>query len=293
MTEVETITISDDEETPPRRQNIPRGNFGDSDDDIILESDWWMRRYHRQTVRAAEDDVVVLESETVSPLLRRQRLPVSSPPPPPPSDQVMRRTRLRLTQLNSDLRRRRDASRTTVATGPTIMVIRDKKRKERKKGSPRPIVIDGCNVAMAHGNDKTFSVRGLAITVDFFLKRGHTKVVAFLPQDKSRGRTPDDREVLEKLKEEGHLVYTPSRQFRDEVISSYDDTFILDYAAQHGAVVVTRDNFRDLANNKAEWDLVIRERILMPTFVGEDSLIWPHNPLGIVSNISLDDFLKF
>ena len=292
MTEVETITISDDEETPPRRQNIPRGNFGDSDDDIILESDWWMRRYHRQTVRAAEDDVVVLESETVSPLLRRQRLPVSSPPPPPPSDQVMRRTRLRLTQLNSDLRRRRDASRTTVATGPTIMVIRNKKRKERKKGSPRPIVIDGCNVAMAHGNDKTFSVRGLAITVDFFLKRGHTKVVAFLPQDKSRGRTPDDREVLEKLKEEGHLVYTPSRQFRDEVISSYDDTFILDYAAKYGAIVVTRDNYRDLANQKAEWDQVIKERILMPTFVGKDCLIWPHNPLGNIQ-ISLDDFLKF
>ena len=293
MTEVETITISDDEETPPRRQNIPRGNFGDSDDDIILESDWWMRRYHRQTVRAAEDDVVVLESETVSPLLRRQRLPVSSPPPPPPSDQVMRRTRLRLTQLNSDLRRRRDASRTTVATGPTIMVIRNKKRKERKKGSPRPIVIDGCNVAMAHGNDKTFSVRGLAITVDFFLKRGHTKVVAFLPQDKSRGRTPDDREVLEKLKEEGHLVYTPSRQFRDEVISSYDDTFILDYAAQHGAVVVTRDNFRDHANNPRhpEWIEVIRDRILMPTFVGDD-IQWPEDPLGR-NGPCLEEFLRF
>ena len=77
----------------------------------------------------------------------------------------------------------------------------------------------------------------------------------------------------------------------NQVISSYDDTFVLDYAAQHGAVVVTRDNYRDLVNKKAEWDLVIRERILMPTFVGDD-IMWPHDPLGR-RGTSLDEFLKF
>ena len=154
-------------------------------------------------------------------------------------------------------------------------------------------MIDGSNVAMAHGMDRTFSVRGITITVEFFLERGHSKVVTFLPQDKCRGRRPEVREALEKLRVEGHLVYTPSRQFNKEIITSYDDTFVLDYAAQHGAVVVTRDNYRDLANKRAEWDVVIRERILMPTFAGEDTLIWPHDPLGKIDRISLDDFLIF
>ena len=171
------------------------------------------------------------------------------------------------------------------------MVFSDKKAEVR--GTPRPIVIDGCNVAMAHGRDRTFSVRGITITVKYFLERGHTRVVAFLPQDKCRGRSPEEREALEKLREEGHLVYTSSREFNNRVITSYDDTYTLDYAAEHGAVVVTRDNYRDLANKKAEWDQVIRERILMPTFVDkEDTVIWPHNPLG-GERISLDDFLIF
>ena len=152
-------------------------------------------------------------------------------------------------------------------------------------------MIDGSNVAMAHSRDRTFSVRGISNTVEFFLERGHSRVVAFLPQDKCRGRRPEEREALEKLREAGHLVYTPSRQFNNEVITSYDDTFILDYAAQHGAVVVTRDNYRDLTNKKPEWDLVIRDRILMPTFVGDD-IMWPHDPLGR-NGSSLDDFLKF
>ena len=176
-----------------------------------------------------------------------------------------------------------------VAVGPTMMASSDSTAGE--PGTLRPIVLDGCNVAKCHGLDKVFSVRGLTITVEFFLKRGHTRVVAFLPQEKCRFRRAEEREALEKLREAGHLVYTPSRMVDNKIISSYDDTFVLDYAAQHGAVVITRDNYRDLANKKPEWDLVIRERILMPTFVGDD-IMWPHDPLGR-NGSSLDDFLKF
>ena len=89
------------------------------------------------------------------------------------------------------------------------------KKKAEKKGTPRPIVIDGNNVAKAHGMDRMFSVQGITITVEFFLKRGHSNVLAFLPQYKCLGRTPEEREALEKLREEGHLVYTPSRQFNN------------------------------------------------------------------------------
>ena len=37
----------------------------------------------------------------------------------------------------------------------------------------RPIVIDGSNVAMSHGNKETFSCRGLKLCVEWFKNRGH------------------------------------------------------------------------------------------------------------------------
>ena len=43
-------------------------------------------------------------------------------------------------------------------------------------------------------------------------------------------------------------MFTPSREVDNQRIVSYDDTFVLDYVAKHGGVVVTRDNFKDLAN---------------------------------------------
>ena len=97
---------------------------------------------------------------------------------------------------------------------------------------------------------------------------------------------------LEELEEKCSLCFTPSRQQPSgEIISSHDDYYILNYAAKHGAVVVTRDNYRDHANQKTEWDAVIRDRILMPTFVGDD-IQWPEDPLGRTGPC-LQDFLKF
>ena len=42
-----------------------------------------------------------------------------------------------------------------------------------KQEGLRLIVIDGCNVAMAHGLHRTFSVRGLCLAYEFFRERGH------------------------------------------------------------------------------------------------------------------------
>ena len=103
-----------------------------------------------------------------------------------------------------------------------------------------------------------------------------------------------DRELLEKLEEKCSLSFAPSRQQPSgEIISSHDDYYILNYAAKHGAVVVTRDNYRDHANNPRhpEWDEVIRDRILMPTFVGDD-IEWPEDPLGR-KGPRLEEFLRF
>jgi len=107
-------------------------------------------------------------------------------------------------------------------------------------GDRRTIVIDGSNVAMAHGRDQLFSPKGIKIVTDHFQRLGH-KVVVFLPQHRKKPNKPG-WEVLNKLHELDILQYTPSRWKH----TCYDDNYIIDYAIMHGGVVVSRDNFRDL-----------------------------------------------
>uniref|UniRef100_A0A8C8SK22 Zinc finger CCCH-type containing 12D n=1 Tax=Pelusios castaneus TaxID=367368 RepID=A0A8C8SK22_9SAUR len=45
----------------------------------------------------------------------------------------------------------------------------------------RPIVIDGSNVAMSHGNKEVFSCRGIQLAVDWFKERGHKDIKVFVP----------------------------------------------------------------------------------------------------------------
>ena len=44
-----------------------------------------------------------------------------------------------------------------------------------------PIVIDGSNVAMSHGNKQIFSCRGILIAVNWFKNRGHKDITVFVP----------------------------------------------------------------------------------------------------------------
>merc|ERR1719431_1678567 len=172
--------------------------------------------------------------------------------------------------------------------GPTMFVGQ---QELQVKGDLRPIVIDGSNVAMSHGMDSVFSVKGIELVVNFYIARGHKKVVAFVPQFRSKYNMSSDRELLEQLYKSGTLVYTPSREVGCTRINSYDDAFILDYAAMHGGVVITRDNYRDLAHEKPKWLEVVRNRILMPTFIGDD-VMFPSDPLGR-NGPNLDKFLRF
>ena len=74
-------------------------------------------------------------------------------------------------------------------------------------------------------------------------------------------------------------------------VYSRKHSFKYNSSARHGAVVVTRDNFRDHVNKKPEWEAVIRDRILMPTFVGDD-IQWPEDPLER-NGPCLGKFLRF
>jgi ribonuclease ZC3H12 len=56
----------------------------------------------------------------------------------------------------------------------------------------RPIVIDASNVAMAHGRQSVFSIKGLQLVIDFFKARGHAKIIAFLPEFRKKTNMSTD-----------------------------------------------------------------------------------------------------
>ncbi|XP_071559567.1 uncharacterized protein [Temnothorax nylanderi] len=149
----------------------------------------------------------------------------------------------------------------------------------------REIIVDGCNVAMAHTNGKEFSEKGIQIVVDFFKLRGHN-VKVFLPQHVRK----KEHTFLEKLYKEGTVVFTPSRLIDGRQITSYDDRYILKYATSCGGIVISTDQYRDLYREKPEWRNTILNRLLIPTFVG-DYIMFPEDPLGRFGP-NLETFLR-
>ncbi|VEN61774.1 unnamed protein product [Callosobruchus maculatus] len=158
----------------------------------------------------------------------------------------------------------------------------------------RPIVIDGSNVAMSHGNKEIFSCRGIKICVDWFKSRGHKDITVFVPKWRKESPRPDnlirDQEILAELEKERLLVFTPSRLVGGKRMVCYDDRYILKLAAQTDGIVVSNDNYRDLCQENAEFRKVVEERILMYSFVN-DHFMPPDDPLGR-SGPTLDNFLR-
>lgn len=160
--------------------------------------------------------------------------------------------------------------------------------------SLRYIVIDGSNVAMTHGNGKFFSCKGLRIAVDYFKQRGHEHITVFVPQWRSYRPSNDnpimDQYILEELKAEEVLVFTPARRIGKRLIASYDDRFVLELAEAEEGIVVSNDQYRDLMTEKASWRKLVEERLLMFTFA-KDRFMPPSDPLGR-DGPCLDEFLK-
>ncbi|KAG8144371.1 hypothetical protein E2320_012893 [Naja naja] len=134
----------------------------------------------------------------------------------------------------------------------------------------RPIVIDGSNVAMSHGNKEGFSCRGIQLAVDWFLEKGHRDITVFVPTWRKEQSRPDapitDQEILHRLEKEKILVFTPSRRVQGRRVVCYDDRFILKLAYDSDGIIVSNDNYRDLQNEKPEWKKFIEERLLMYSF---------------------------
>ena len=70
----------------------------------------------------------------------------------------------------------------------------------------------------------------------------------------------------------------------------YDDRYILKLASENDGIVVSNDNYRDLTNENPEYKKVVKERLLMYSFVN-DRFMPPDDPLGR-HGPSLDNFLR-
>ncbi|XP_026316085.1 probable ribonuclease ZC3H12C isoform X2 [Hyposmocoma kahamanoa] len=162
-------------------------------------------------------------------------------------------------------------------------------RDAKIKTGLRMIVIDGSNVAMQHGKGRVFSVRGLNICIDYFLKRGHI-IKAFVPRFRCKFGKSTEPRLLDNLERRGLVVYTPSREIQGRMVTSYDDRYIVQCAAEFDGVIVSGDNYRDLLKENPRWRFVIENRLLPFTWV-HDMIMFPKDPLGR-NGPTLEQFLK-
>lgn len=149
---------------------------------------------------------------------------------------------------------------------------------------------------ISHGHKESFSCGGIKICVDWFKARGHREITVFVPMwrreltHRADALPIQDRDILLQLEAERLLVFTPSRNVGGRRMICYDDRYILRLAAESDGIVVSNDNYRDLAMENAEYRKVVEERLLMYCFVN-DRFMPPDDPLGR-NGPSLDLFLK-
>ena len=146
----------------------------------------------------------------------------------------------------------------------------------------------------SHGRQEYFSCKGIQLCVDWFRQKGHKEITVFVPLWRKEASRPDrritDQDILYNLERERVLVFTPSRKVNGRRIVCYDDRFIIKLAAETDGIVVSNDNFRDLAKESPKWKDTIDQRLLMYSFVG-DMFMVPDDPLG-KHGPSLDEFLR-
>ncbi|XP_075985920.1 uncharacterized protein LOC142983026 isoform X2 [Anticarsia gemmatalis] len=162
-------------------------------------------------------------------------------------------------------------------------------RDNKNKTGLRMIVIDGSNVAMSHTRGASFSVKGLKICIDFFLRRGHV-VKAFVPRFRCKYGKSSDPRLLDYLERKGLVIYTPSREIKGRLHVPYDDRYIVQCAAEFDGVIVSDDQYRDLLKENPRWRKVIETRLLQFTWV-DDMIMFPKDPFG-KSGMSLEELLR-
>jgi len=152
-----------------------------------------------------------------------------------------------------------------------------------KQEGLRLIVIDGCNVAMAHGLHRTFSVRGLCLAYEYFRERGH-QVAMFLPKKHwTYAKDQEDKKILTALEQAEVLFFVQNK--------AYDDKMIIDYADKKKGIILSNDRYRDVLMTNPEFEDQIKNRTLQFTWVS-DTLMIAEDPFGRYGP-SLHQLLRF
>jgi ribonuclease ZC3H12 len=170
----------------------------------------------------------------------------------------------------------------TITQIESFMGLSEPKEKREKT----PIILDGMNVAIRYGDDH-FVAMGIKVAADYWMTKGHT-VQVMLPDycfnredvmlrkklaeskgDPMKG-IPDDVNLLLELKAKGIAFGIPNW--------NYDDSYIIEYAKNKGAYIVTNDRYNDHIQNYSKGDINkkkklkewIRGNCISFTFIGKD-----------------------
>ncbi|XP_053666315.1 NEDD4-binding protein 1 [Anopheles marshallii] len=149
---------------------------------------------------------------------------------------------------------------------------------EKTEGTKRMVIIDGNNVAFGHLNNKTFSVKGLQLCINYFKRLGH-EVIAVVPQFRLKKHQSTDYVLLDKMHRAGDVTLAPSKNLPGQCSSTYDDRLILSVAEQFDGVIISNDNFRDLLEISPAWRRIIETRVIGYTWV-KDCFFLPDDPYG-------------
>ncbi|XP_065180196.1 probable ribonuclease ZC3H12B [Sycon ciliatum] len=171
----------------------------------------------------------------------------------------------------------------------------ERDENEEARTGLRPIIIDGSNVAMNYSDGKYFACNALKICVRYFQKLGHEEIFCLVPEWRKEKSRPEgkieDQHVLDDLYAEGILKYTTSRRLKGKRIVPYDDRYIVRLATKTKGVIVSRDRFRDLVDERKQWRTTIEKRLLQ--FVWAGGIFMPDlDPLGR-GGPKLKEFLRF
>ncbi|XP_020816204.1 NEDD4-binding protein 1-like isoform X2 [Drosophila serrata] len=146
------------------------------------------------------------------------------------------------------------------------------------KSNKRSIIIDGSNVAFAHGNSNLFSSEGIKYCLQYFDKMGHN-AKAVMPSFRRNAFKSSNPELLDQLHKEGKVVFTPCKNIPGQKSISYDDRFILQLAYEWNAAVVSNDNYRDLIDESPAFKKIVETRVLGYTWC-DNIFILPKDPYG-------------
>ena len=183
-----------------------------------------------------------------------------------------------------------------------FQVVEKKKRKPKEpekgqKGTKRPIIIDGLNIAKTFGNhlygtdNKLYSSKGLIACYEYFKKRKYDDKLITIVLKHIPDHLWDNKEILEDLRQKKIVVDARGRTLNNERMLQDDDTLALDIAKTIGGIIVTCDFYRNHFDRATTYRDVIQYRLLQPTYFHEEITFHPE-PNGS-SGPKLKDILLF